>query len=154
MKRTIATFSLFAAASIALATNASAQEQPFQANVPFNFTVGNRELPTGSYLVRTFGSRQVQIENMHQNISTYVLANAGNRLRNDNKKLVFDKVGGQYFLREIVSTSEAVEFPKSQSEKQAQILVNQTLVNQTPVNQTLVKQSADTEASTFTAEQN
>jgi hypothetical protein len=139
MKRTIAAFALFAAASIALATHASAQEQPFQANVPFNFTVGNRELPTGSYLVRTFGNRQVQIENMHQNISAYALANAGNRLRDENKKLVFDKVGGQYFLREIVSTSEAVELPKSQSEKRAQ---------------TLVKQSVDVDRGTSIAGQN
>src|SRR5437868_14611381 len=28
---------------------------PFQAHIPFNFTVGNRELPTGSHLVRTSG---------------------------------------------------------------------------------------------------
>ena len=139
MKRTLAALALIAAATIALATHASAQEQPFQATIPFNFTVGNRELPTGSYLVRTFGNRQVQIQNMHQNISAYALANAGNRLKDENKKLVFDKVGGQYFLREIVSTSQAVEFPKSESEKRAQILV---------------KQSVDTDARTFTAEQN
>jgi hypothetical protein len=139
MKRTIAAFALFAAATIALATHASAQEQPFQANVPFNFSVGNRELPTGSYLVRTFGNRQVHIENLHQNISAYALANAGNRLKDENRKLVFDKVGGQYFLREVVSTSQAVEFPKSQSEKRAQ---------------TLMKRSVDTDAKTFTAEQN
>jgi hypothetical protein len=139
MKRTIAAFALFAATTIALATHASAQEQPFQATVPFNFTVGGRELPTGNYLVRTFGNRQVQIQNMHQNISAYALAYAGNRLKDENKKLVFDEVGGQYFLREIVSTSQAVEFPKSESETRAQ---------------TLVKQSVDTDARTFTAEQN
>jgi hypothetical protein len=81
----------------------------------------------------------VQIENLHQNISAYALANAGNRLKDENRKLVFDKVGGQYFLREVVSTSQAVEFPKSQSEKRAQ---------------TLMKQSVDTDAKTFTAEQN
>lgn len=139
MKHTIASFALVAAATIALAPHASAQEQPFRATIPFNFTIGNRELPTGSYLVRTFGNRQVQIQNMHQNISAYALANAGNRLKDENKKLVFDKVGGQYFLREIVSTSQAVEFPESELEKRAQ---------------TLVKQSVDTDAGTFTAEQN
>jgi hypothetical protein len=139
MKRNIVAFALFAAATTALATQASAQDQPFQANVPFNFNVGNRQLPTGSYLVRTFGDRQVQIENVNQNISTYAIANASNRSRNENKKLVFDKVGGQYFLREIVSTFDAVELPKSQTEKRAQ---------------TLVKQAADTETKTLTTEQN
>ena len=123
MKRTITAFALFAATTIALATHASAQEQPFQATVPFNFTVGDRELPTGSYLVRTFGNRQVQIQNMHQNISAYALAYAGNRLKDENKKLVFDEVGGQYFLRESVWTSEALEIPTSPSEKRAYALV-------------------------------
>jgi hypothetical protein len=73
MKRNIAAFALFAATIIALATHASAQEQPFQANVPFNFTVGNRQLPLGFYRIRTLSTRQVQIENMQHDISASTL---------------------------------------------------------------------------------
>ena len=127
MKRHIATFAFFAATIIALATHASAQEQPFQANVPFNFTVGNRQLPLGFYRIRTLSIRQVQIENMQHDISALTLANSAIRSRDDDKKLVFDKIGGQYFLREIVSASSAFELPKSESERQAQILLKQAI---------------------------
>ncbi len=127
MKRNIAAFALFAAGTIALATCASAQEQPFQANVPFAFTVGNQQLPLGSYRIKTFGSRQVQIENMSQDIFASALANPSNMSRNENQKLVFDKVGDQYFLKKIVSTSTAVEFPKSESEKRALTLQHQSI---------------------------
>ena len=102
------------------------QEQPFQANVPFAFTVGNRQLPLGSYRIKTFGTRQVQIENMSQDIFESALANPSNMSRDENKKLVFDKVGDQYFLKKIVSTSTAVEFPKSESEKRALTLQRQS----------------------------
>ena len=127
MKRNISAFALFAGTLIALATHASAQEQPFQANVPFNFTVGNRQLPLGFYRIRTLSTRQVQIENMQHNISASTLTNSAIRSRDDDKKLVFDKIGGQYFLRGIVSASSAFELPKSESEKQAQMLLKQAI---------------------------
>jgi len=127
MKRIVAAFTLLVAAAVALPTRASAQEQPFQATVPFTFTVGNRVLPTGIYRIRTLGTSQVQIENVGQNIVASVLANSEIRLRDENKKLVFDKVGAQYFLREIVSTSTAVELPKSASEKKALMLARQSI---------------------------
>ena len=98
MKRIVAAFTLLVAAAVALPTRASAQEQPFQATVPFTFTVGNRVLPTGIYRIRTLGTSQVQIENVDQNIVASVLASSEIRLRDENKKLVFDKVGAQYFL--------------------------------------------------------
>lgn len=52
---------------------------------------------------------------------------ASSKSRDENKKLVFDKVGGQYFLREIVSTSTALELPKSNSEKKARMLLKQSI---------------------------
>jgi len=127
MKRNIAALALFAAVTIALASRSSAQEQPFQANVPFAFTVGDRQLPLGSYRIKSFGTTQVQIENLDQEVFVSALGMASSKSRDENKKLVFDKVGGQYFLREIVSTSTALELPKSNSEKKARMLLKQSI---------------------------
>jgi hypothetical protein len=72
------------------------------------------------------GAAAVLIENMSQDIFESALANPSNMSRDENKKLVFDKVGDQYFLKKIVSTSTAVEFPKSESEKRALTLQRQS----------------------------
>jgi len=40
---------------------------------------------------------------------------------NGETKLVFDKVGDQYFLKEIVSTSVRIALPMSDFEKKAQM---------------------------------
>ena len=141
MKRTIAAFAFFAATTIALATRALAQEQPFQVNVPFNFSVGDRQFPVGNYHVKMLGIGQVQIENLNHDIFTSALAFPANRSSDENYKLVFDNVGGQYFLREVLSTSKGMELPKSELEKKAQLQM-----------QTLLKQSLDAEAGPHTAQ--
>jgi hypothetical protein len=126
MKHIIAASALFTVASIGLATRVSAQEQPFQADVPFAFTVGDLQLPLGSYRIQPFGTRQVRIENMKQEVFVSTLGIPSNKPRDEHKKLIFDKVGDQYFLKEVVSTSTAMEFPKSESEKKAETLLQVT----------------------------
>jgi hypothetical protein len=126
MKRIIAAFALFTVATIGMVTRVSAQEQTFQVTVPFAFTVGNRQLPLGNYRIETFGTTQVRINNMEQSVFASTLGNPGYRSEDEHKKLVFNKVGGQYFLKEIVSASTAVEFPKSESEKRAETVLQQS----------------------------
>jgi len=50
MKR-ISAIALFAIASLAGISNASAQDQAVQSNVPFNFTVSGRMLPANTYTI-------------------------------------------------------------------------------------------------------
>ena len=127
MKRIITAFTLFTVATIGLVTRVSAQEAPFQVTVPFAFTVGNRQLPLGDYRIQTFGTRQVRIDNRDQGVYASTLGNPGDRSRDEHKKLVFNKIGEQYFLKEIVSPSAAIAFPKSKSEKRARTLLPQSL---------------------------
>jgi hypothetical protein len=131
MKRIIAAFALFALTTPALVTHASAQDQPFKADVPFAFTVGNRELPVGSYRIQPFGPTQVRIENAEHEVFASAFGIVSSKSWDENKKLVFDKVGEQYFLRGIVSTSTMLELPKSNSEKKAQMLMKQSISSYT-----------------------
>jgi hypothetical protein len=132
MKRIIAAIALFTATTLCLNTRASAQEPPFRVAVPFAFTVGNSQLPLGDYQIQTFGTRQVRIDSAERGVFASTLGIPGNRSRDEHKKLVFDKIGEQYFLKEIVSTSTAIEFPKSKSEKRARTLQQQSLDSDAP----------------------
>jgi hypothetical protein len=125
MKRIIAALALFTATT--LTTLASAQEAPFRVAVPFAFTVGNSQLPLGDYQIQTFGTRQVRIDSTERGVFASALGIPGNKSVDDHKKLVFEKIGEQYFLKEIVSPSAAIAFPKSKSEKRAKTLRPQSL---------------------------
>jgi hypothetical protein len=127
MKHIIAALAIFTATSLGLTTLASAQEAPFRVAVPFAFTVGNSQLPLGDYQIQTFGTRQVRIDNTERGVFASTLGIPGNRSADEHKKLVFDKIGGRYFLKEIVSTSTSIEFPKSKSETRARTLLQQSL---------------------------
>jgi hypothetical protein len=127
MKRIIAALAIFTATTLGLTTLASAQEAPFRVAVPFAFTVGNSQLPLGEYQIQTFGTRQVRIDNTERGVFASALGIPGNRSVDDRKKLVFDKIGEQYFLKEIVSHSTAIEIPKSKSEKRARKSMPQSL---------------------------
>jgi hypothetical protein len=126
MKRIIAVFALLAAATIGPVTRASAQEEAVRATVPFAFTVGNRLLPVGTYRItpsRTAsGTNRVLIQSNGQGIFQFAMTQPNHSLAGGNAKLVFDKVGNQYFLKTIVSTSVTLALPKSDLEKKAQIL--------------------------------
>lgn len=127
MKRIIAALALFTATTLGLTTLASAQEAPFRVAVPFAFTVGNSQLPLGDYQIQTFGTRQVRIDSTERGVFASALGIPGNKSVDDHKKLVFEKIGEQYFLKEIVSPSAAIAFPKSKSEKRAKTLLPQSL---------------------------
>ena len=57
MKRTFAT-ALLAAVSLMAPAGASAQSSQ-QATIPFDFTVGQRVLPAGTYVIAHFGSGMI-----------------------------------------------------------------------------------------------
>jgi hypothetical protein len=123
MKRIIATFALFAAAAIGPVTRVSAQEPALKATVPFDFTVGDQLLPPGTYQIITpVPSSRVLIEIKGKGISAYAFVLPNNKSTDGQTKLVFDKVDGQYFLKEVVSGSITAALPKSDLEKRVQML--------------------------------
>ena len=118
----IATFSLFVAATFITVGNASAQNQ-VKVNVPFSFTVGNSTMPAGSYTIKSdFGSRDlVRLSNWGANAKSMALGTPEQSDPKDTNKLVFHRVGDQYFLSEIrcEDASLNIHFPVTKAEKRA-----------------------------------
>jgi len=109
---------LAALAVLLVATAAHAQRTTVSANVPFNFVVGDRAYPAGDYLFRNSES-VLMITNAEQAKTDITLSNACVRgTPSAGTKLVFDSMGGHYFLRQIwvAGYSSGRELPRSRTE--------------------------------------
>jgi hypothetical protein len=122
MKR-ITVVAIFALASILGAGSALAQVQSkeVQATVPFDFTVGNKLLPAGTYTVApAMDGEAVQIQSRKGHLVVISLAS-----QNGNPSagcaLNFDRRDGQYFMRGVLCGSSAmsVNLPASRLEARA-----------------------------------
>ena len=116
----IATFALFVAATFITVGNASAQNQ-VKVNVPFSFTVGDSTMPAGSYTIKSdIGSRDlVHLINWGANANSMALGTPEQGDPHQTNKLVFHRVGDQYFLSEIrcADASMNIHFPVTKAEK-------------------------------------
>jgi len=119
MKRNLITIlSLVALSLMVTATGAFAQGYA-KANVPFDFKVGSAQLPAGTYTVKVEEQGTISIHNGDSNAAA--MSNARREFpRDTTAKLVFHKVGSQYFLAEIWrdSTTEGMIVPTSRQEKE------------------------------------
>src|SRR6476661_2170797 len=103
MKRIAAVIALFAAATLFTVTGVSAQQTRLRAIVPFEFRVGNRTMPQGTYWIASAGSHEVLLKG--NRVAIFVVGSPREMSADGREKLIFDKVGDQYFLSEIVTTS-------------------------------------------------
>ncbi len=119
MKR-ITAIALFILASMVSAGSASAQDNGVRATIPFDFTVGNKVLPSGTYTIKLEQANVVAIVNREKSVTVLSIGYADGH-RPNTSKLVFNKYGDQYFLREILcaSVDMNVELPTSKMEKRA-----------------------------------
>ena len=105
---------LFATAS------AYAQTTALKANIPFNFSVAGKSLPTGEYTIQSVGtSNRVLVLRGSDNSSKMVMANYCESARpSDKTKLIFHRYGDRYFLSQIwtAGNSSGAEFPQSSHE--------------------------------------
>jgi hypothetical protein len=121
--KNIAAIALFVVATFTAAGSASAQDNQVKATVPFNFTVGDQHLPSGTYMIGSgiTSPNLLAIRNWDKkvNILSLVMPNDGNRGRDNT--LVFHKYGNQYFLSEIRSEGASIDvrFPTTKAEKRA-----------------------------------
>ena len=123
MKRIVLAFAFIVLASLVAIVPASAQERTVTANVPFDFAVGDRVLPTGTYRIEPVNNTfQVFIDSEGRQSAAFAMGFPNDRKANQQSKLVFDKVGNKYFLKEIVTKSAgtSLAFPESKLEKKAQ----------------------------------
>ena len=86
------------------------------ATVPFNFVVGDRAYPAGDYL---FSNSDAVLKIINPEKTEMTLSNACQRgTPSADTKLVFDSMGGYYFLRQIwvEGSSSGRELPRSRTE--------------------------------------
>jgi hypothetical protein len=123
MKR-ISAIALLAIANFALAGTLFAQSNGVQAKIPFDFTVGNKVLPAGTYTIKSESPQVIIIKNHdHPGNSAFSLVNRSSDKSPDGGKLLFQKYGTQYFLSEILCDSAEMNLtvPASKREKRAQL---------------------------------
>ncbi|MGA9967079.1 MAG: hypothetical protein WBQ10_17915 [Terriglobales bacterium] len=102
MKRNLITILSLVVTSLLLnATGAYAQSYA-KAEVPFAFNVGAKQLPAGTYEIRVLGQSpsEIMIRNTETNSAALSIARTESP-RNTESKLVFDRIGTQYFLTEV-----------------------------------------------------
>ena len=120
MKR-IKALTIFLAALVTVGS-ASAQNRAVQANIPFDFTVGNKLLPSGTYRVIVESPHTIEILNSKHRPEVLSVAFAADE-KSKNNVLIFDRYGNQYFLSKILCSSADIglQLPISKLEKKAQL---------------------------------
>jgi hypothetical protein len=117
---------VFVAASLAfipasIPMHAQSSNHSMTANVPFAFELGSKHLAPGVYTVSTPMDGVIEIKGTSDAIM--ILANHGQSgTPTTTAKLVFDRCGEHYFLRQLWFAPEEntyLESPESKSEKQA-----------------------------------
>jgi hypothetical protein len=102
MKR-ISAIALFTIVTLAAATGLVAQEPAVKANIPFNFTVGDKSMPAGEYTISSPNWHIVKVQSADMQYVELVVGSKSYRESAAGSELVFDKYGEFYFLRRILS---------------------------------------------------
>ena len=122
MKRitSITSIALFALVSFVTVGSISAQDRAVKATVPFDFTVGDKLLPAGSYTIAAEDTGVIKIRNTDGRIVLLSTTTPDGKEAKTGE-LVFNKYGDQYFLREILCASADMNMavPASKQEKRA-----------------------------------
>lgn len=110
-------------ASIFATGAAFAADRAVHADVPFDFTVGDKLLPAGSYTIASLSSGVIEIRSRDRQISLMTMTSPDSNESANGGKLVFDKYGDQYFLSEVLCPTAAISaaLPKSKLEKKVQM---------------------------------
>jgi hypothetical protein len=98
--KSILTTALLTMSCLAAYTHASAQAAA-QVKVPFEFAVGQRVLPPGTYTIKEVSTSAIEIENHEKGTTLYVSTFPSDCVKAKPNMLVFSKHGDQYFLHEL-----------------------------------------------------
>ncbi len=117
---------VFIAASLAFIpasfpAHAQSDNHIMTANIPFAFELGSKHLAPGVYTVSTPMEGVVEIKGGTDAVMILALHGQG-KSPTKTAKLVFDRYGDHYFLRQLWFSAEEntyLESPESKSEKQA-----------------------------------
>jgi len=114
---------LFVFTALLLATTAHAQSTNVTASVPFDFVVADHAYPAGDYAVKSISDTGVPIliRNTDDAEKGVALSIPCSSVKPSSAtKLVFHRMGGQYFLYQIWTEGNTIgrEFPTSKTEIQ------------------------------------
>jgi len=107
-----------------VAGSAIAQTIHVRGDIPFNFVVGSKTYPAGTYEIGSIdstNSKTLLLKTRDGSASAMINSNAAESLTPANKtKLVFNRYGNQYFLSQIWVNGETRghQLPKSNREKE------------------------------------
>jgi hypothetical protein len=107
MKRITVT-ALFILAAFVAGTGAMAQGHAVQATVPFDFTVGDKLLPAGTYEIWSPSTDTIEVQNRDKHVAMLTTTTYDSHESRNGGELVFDRIGEQYFLSEILCRSAAM----------------------------------------------
>jgi len=90
-------------------------------NIPFDFMIGNQQLPAGRYIIqRVTDQGTLIIRNTETQTSLSLIAHDVYRNREDKAGLEFHRYSSQNFLAQVhEGEGLGVEFPKSKAERNA-----------------------------------
>ena len=128
MKR-ITAIALLAIANFAMAGMSFAQSYGVKANVPFDFTVGNKVLPAGTYQIQSKSGVVISIRNHDKPIAMLTTVDQDGASSKDGGKLIFHKYGDQYFLSEILSDSATMNVYVPRSKAETRVRLQQAMVH-------------------------
>jgi hypothetical protein len=86
------------------------------ANVPFDFYAGTKQMPAGMYNIAIDPeSKAIEIRSADNSNAAFVLGYFAKE-GSEQTQLVFDHIGDRYFLKTVASYDEVLDFPVRQTE--------------------------------------
>ena len=117
MKRTIAI--AFLASTMIMAISSASAQTKSKANVPFDFRVGSTLMPAGSYEIEYPRPGVIWFHSQDGRANVLALAGSTAGATVPPERMVFNRYGNQYFLRETLTASgeDQMTFAPSNLEK-------------------------------------
>ena len=109
---------VFSMAAFAMAAPAATSDQ-LLVNVPYDFVVGDKTLPAGTYRVSRVSTNNVGtllLKNVDNHSGVLLNASEWEDARADKPELRFQQVAGQHFLSAIETSEHVFNIPVSKSE--------------------------------------
>jgi|HubBroStandDraft_1064217.scaffolds.fasta_scaffold40800_1 hypothetical protein len=125
---------LFAVAFFQLVPSLNAQQPVFEANVPFQFSAGDRTLPAGEYRI-TRNDAFIHIQNREDYSAALILTTTADSSSDGQVHLVFDRVNDLFFLRKVVAPAftGSIELGVSGAEKKARADLRRLSIKTPPI---------------------
>jgi len=117
---------LLTLANVATAARALTSSEAVLARVPFNFTVGHDQLPSGTYIISRDPWGLVTMKSVDRRFTVSVTTTFEPDLPKGDK-LVFRRYGDRYFLGKVSSSAFSAHFPVSKLEKTIRYQDTQTI---------------------------